>query len=541
MQLFKPQLESNLFALRKNVFAFVVIFILIFICYGNTFQGEWHFDDTVNVVDLKQVHMKEITWENIKATFFAGGDRNGHIYHPVLYRPVAVFSLALNYYWGELDSTGYHLFNTVVHILSVIFLFLFIHHTLNVPKLKKKYGGNSYSIALIAALLWGLHPIQIDSVTFVTQRMASMAGLFFIMSMYFYVRGRLFTFDDSTEQRTIKIGLYGFSFIAALLAMGCKENAIMLPLAIFLFDLFFIQEITKRNIRIYCMVFLWMVLLGLLATYALSGYETLSLDTLLKGYERREFTLYERLLTQPRILLMYLGLLAYPMADRLSFSHDMILSRGLFQPSETILAIIFIFAVIGLFIKKARQWPLLSYCILFYFLNHVPESSIFPLELTYEHRNYLPSMLLFVPVAILLINGATMKHLRKRIAFMLLLPFILIILGCQTHEYNSVWKTDKSLWGHTLKRNHNPRAIFNYGGTIYKMGYLDEALNWWGITAAHNEIFRENHSMNGGIVPFGKTINAARTNLMIIEFVKQAGYGEELKKAAKNMRLKINR
>lgn len=531
------QQDNSLIALRRNNFAFIAIFLLVLICYSNTFHGEWHFDDSVNIVENKAIHMKEITWQSIKSSFFAGGDRNGAIYHPHLYRPVACFSLALNHYWDGFNTTGYHLFNIAVHILAVIFLYLFIYHTLNIPALWPKYGTHSYSIALLTALFWGLHPIQIDSVTFVTQRMSSMAGLFFIMAMYFYLRGRIF------EDKILKYTLYALTFIAGLLAMGSKENAVMLPVCILLFDLFFIQGITKEKLRAYCAVFLWITFLGILITYALSGWETFSLDTLLKGYERREFSLYERLLTQPRVLVMYLGLLFYPMADRMSFTHDVLLSRGLFEPSETILSILLLGAIIFLAIKKAKQWPLISYCILFFFINQLIESSIFPLELSYEHRNYIPSMLLFLPVSIAIIKGITCIswNRNRQLGIALSIALILIVLGYQTHKYNSVWKTEHTLWKHAIKRNYNPRALFNYAGTIYKQGYLEEALTWWGVVSAYNQLYYgKNHSENKDIVPYGSTIQRARMNLKIIEFVKQAGYGEELKKAALNMRLKFN-
>jgi len=539
VKVFKFYPDTCLLPLRRNIFAFIVIFALILICYGNTFHSDFHFDDSVNIIENKPIHMTEFTWQSIKASFFSGGDRNGAIYHPVLYRPVACFTLALNYYWGKFNTTGYHLFNIAVHILATAFLFLFIYHMLNVPMLKDRYGKHSYSIALLASLFWGLHPIQIDSVTFIVQRMSSMAGLFFIMAMYFYLRGRTYTTEDPGEQFGIRVGLYAFSGISGLLAMGCKENAVMLPFVILLFDLFFIQGIKKENIKRYAIVLGISIAVLVPITLALSGWETFSPKVLLAGYERREFTLYERLLTQPRVIFMYLGLLAYPMADRMSFSHDVDLSHGLFNPSETFLTLLFIVAIIYLAIRKAKQWPLLSFCILFFSLNHLIESSVFPLELSYEHRNYLPSMLLFIPVAILLAQHIAPIWKRKNLICIGIAMVFLVTLGYQTHKYNAVWKTERSFWEHVIKRNHNPRALFNYGGTLYVEGYLEEALTWWGLVAAHNEIYGQNHSVNPKVVPYGKTINAARKNLLVVDFVKQAGYGDELKKAAERMQLKV--
>ena len=105
----------------KVVFAVVVLAILIFSVYGNTLDCSWHFDDEPNITDNPNIHLKELSWENIKRALFSGrADPSA------LYRPVSCLSFSLNYYFGELDVLGYHLVNILVHFLASVFLFLFI-------------------------------------------------------------------------------------------------------------------------------------------------------------------------------------------------------------------------------------------------------------------------------------------------------------------------------------------------------------------------------------------------------------------------------
>ena len=242
MKIFNLESEAHLSSYRKNVFAIATIFIIILAIYSNTFHASWHFDDEPSILDRKAIHLTEITWPQIKKTFF---NDEGN-----LYRPAACLSLALNYYFGKDNVFGYHLVNISIHVLASIFLFLFIYHTLNLAILKARYGPNSYFIALLATVLWATNPIQTQAVTYIVQRMASMAGMFYVMSMYFYLKGR------TSRQRLLTISHYFFCFVAAILAFGSKENAAMLPISIFLFDLFLIQGLTKGNIKKNSLIFI---------------------------------------------------------------------------------------------------------------------------------------------------------------------------------------------------------------------------------------------------------------------------------------------
>jgi tetratricopeptide (TPR) repeat protein len=411
--------------------------------YSNGFDATWHFDDLKNIELRDAIHMKEFKWAAIKRSFFIGKDEVSELPPDTLYRPVANFSFALNYYFGGLNVFGYHLVNVTIHILAAMFLYLFIYHTLNLPSLKPKYGQHAYTIAVLGTLLWAVNPVQTQAVTYIVQRMASMAGMFYIMAMYFYLKGR------TSEPGFWRIWHFGLCLLSSVLAFGTKENAATLPFSMLLFDLFFVQGLTRESIKRGVIISFILMMIPPLVALMLRGpyvftpkYYSVSLDV------KRTFTLIEGLLTQPRIILFYISLLIYPIPQRLSIVHDIDMSKNLIDPPSTILSIVLILVVLILSIIKARKWPLISFCIIFFFLNHMIESGIGILEPIFEHRNYLPSMLLFIPVAILFVRAIQYYDNRAVMQGVISAFLILVVAGFANGTYlrNHFWRTKEALW-----------------------------------------------------------------------------------------------
>ena len=450
--------QKSIAPYRRNIFVFLAIFVMVFSIYSNTFNASWHFDDEPNILNNTSLHLTELNLKNIQKTFSPSWDKGGR-----LYRPTACLSFALNYYFGGTEVFGYHLVNLVIHCLSSIFLFLFIYNALNLPILENRYENNAHFVAFLATILWTINPIQVQAVTYIVQRMASMAGMFYIASLYFFLKGRI------SKTKRLRIIHFLFCLFFGVLALGSKENAIMLPFAILLFDLILIQGITKRNLIRYALFFLLVIIFCLGAALILKGPSILNPERLLAGYNQRGFTLSERLLTEPRILLLYISLIFYPMAQRLCFSHDIALSKGLFSPPTTFLAIFLLAAIVGLAILKSKKWPLLSFSVLFFFLNQIIESSFIPLELVFEHRNYIPSMLLFVPVAILIVKGINFFH-QKRVMQAIIVGSVILVLisfGHSTYMRNFAWQTEETLWLDAESKSPNLARVHHNLGKYY--------------------------------------------------------------------------
>ena len=262
---------------KRYAFVFIALFVSLIIIYGNSFHCAWQFDDLTNIVKNENVHIKTLSWENILKTFYVKGfEKKGII------RPLSYLTFALNYNINGGNVFGYHVVNFAIHYLASIFLFMVIYNTLQLPLLNGRYEKNAYAVALLSVFFWATHPIQVTAVTYIVQRMASMAGMFYIMAMYFYLKGRT---KSSTKKR---IALFALCGIAAMLSFASKENAAMLPVSIFLYDLFLIQGLTSENVK----KNLKFAILPILIILVL-GHFYVDLSTIFDEYKVRPFTLWE--------------------------------------------------------------------------------------------------------------------------------------------------------------------------------------------------------------------------------------------------------
>jgi tetratricopeptide (TPR) repeat protein len=426
----------NLFHFIKcNAFPFISLFLTLLIIYGNSFYGDWHFDDYGNILDNPGIRLQALDWSGISKTM-----------HGPLQRPVAYLSFAINYYFGGLNVVGYHIVNILIHYLASVFLFLFIYKTLKLPINERKYDGIAYDVALLASFLWAINPVFVTSVSYIVQRMASLTGLFYIMAMYFFLQGRM------SESKCRSIIFYISCGLSALLAFGTKENAFMLPLAIYLYDLFLIQgldrERLRRNLKILAVLVIAFLAVGLFFVDFMSLFHV---------YEYRPFTMSERMLTQPRIILLYISLLFYPILPRLTLLYDIEKSVGLFTPWTTAAAILIILLLGAYALFNARRKPLIAYCLIFFFMNHLIESSVLPLELIYEHRNYIPAMLLFILPAILIVQILRYFSYKRLIQIILALgvSFVLADQGHTTYLRNEVMNSNITLWQDNVEKSPN--------------------------------------------------------------------------------------
>jgi Tfp pilus assembly protein PilF len=380
----------------------------------------------------------------------------------------------LNYYIGGLDVFGYHLVNILIHLFSSIFLFLFIYHTLRLPSLEDKYASKSYAVAIFATMLWALNPIQTQAVTYIVQRMAALAGMFYIMGMYFYLKSRA---SIKKRDKILFICLCLFAFV---MAFGSKENAVMLPMSLLLYETLIIQKELSKNFKKSLKIFFIVSgsFLFLCLIYLFLKDEPFS--TFLSGYHHRPFTLIQRLFTESRVIIFYISLLVYPMLGRRSIDHSIQISTSPFNPVSTSLSILLILGIVIYLIVKARKYPLFSFCYLYFFLNHLIESSILPLELIMEHRNYIPSMMFFVPIAIGFCNLLE-RYARNRTRKTIIVAFIVFLMigfGHTTFIRNLTWKSWKSLWMDAAKKApDNFRVHHNLAMYHLDHGFNEKAIS----------------------------------------------------------------
>ncbi len=388
------------FSRLQHVVAAALILGVALVAYSNTFFAPFYFDDTFNILENPDVQITVFTWDRVEQLI-----KNTY---KVSIRVFSYFTLALNYYFGGVNVFGYHLVNFIIHVASGILLYGFLMLTFNLPHLKEKYGEISYRVALFGSLIFIAHPIQTQSVTYIVQRMASMAGMFYLLTLVLYIKGRLVS-------GRVKVVYFSGMGLSYLLGVFSKENVAILPLFIALYEFYFFQnlDVGPRGKKV--LLLLGSVLLGLVA-FGFIVWGKRYIDLTIEGYQYYKFTLSERVLTQFRVVLYYLTLLIYPHPSRLYLDYDFPISKTIFDPPTTILSILIITGLMGYSLWVAKKRPLLSFFILWYFGNLVIESSFFPLEMVFEHRLYLPSVGPFVLFSLFLVRG--IDEFKKRVSFL---------------------------------------------------------------------------------------------------------------------------
>lgn len=468
--------------------------VLLLLCYANSFHASWQYDDFANIVRNSRVHMDQWSWEQLRQGLTAGMD------FQVISRPLAFVSFALNHKFGGLNVFGYHVVNFCIHWTAAIFLFLFVRETLNLPLLRARYQNKATVIAALSAAFWASHPIHVTAVTYIVQRMASMGGMFYIMAMFFYLKFRT---ADQDYRKAIFISLFGLVTVCALLT---KENTLMLGYALLFYDFMLIQGMGKTRMR---SLVLWG--LGITAAAGMAGllYTDMDMRQVVASYDIRPFSPMERLLTQTRVMFVYLSLIALPMTSRMTMLHDIEISHTFLSPVTTALSIVGLTACLIALWRSARKYPLLAYCGLFFFLNHMLEGSFLNLELIYEHRNYTPSMLIFIVPSIVAVKSISYFQYRRSFQWMLCGAAFLLLISHSytTYAYNRFFRTELSLWLHAVQRS--PRLSLthsNLGSAYWRLGLWNKAHDEF-VTA--DRLNRYNSSFHQGAVFYNLGLYAA--------------------------------
>lgn len=439
---------------KSQWLSFLLLTILICLCYSNTLNSSWQLDDNPVIVANKNLHIQSLSWAEIKPTLFSSqsSDQSGNS----LYRPIPCFTFSLNWFIDGQNVIGYHIVNIAIHILNAIVLFLLLLELFKSPRVKNNFSSNDILfVALLSVSLWAINPVQTQAVTYIVQRMASMAALFSFLCIRSYLVAR--------NKRTPIASSYIPPILFFLAALLCKENTIVLPLLIIIIEIIFYDRhlLFFRN-RPYFFIFLLSVIILIVVIAPLILKQDI-LELIANLYANRSFTAIERVLTEFRILIFYLSLIFYPVPQRLSIAHEIPLSTSILTPQTTLISIVLIFALCIFAIVYRRKYPFLSLAILFFFFAHLIESTVLPLELIFEHRNYLPSIFLFVPASIFI--KTILNNHPNKIAFQFIIKItivlLLVTLSISTYIRNGTWRTQETLWVDAAKKYPANARVLN--------------------------------------------------------------------------------
>lgn len=383
-------------------------------------------------------------------------------------RRIGLASFALNFYLHELRPFGYHVVNVLLHAMNA-FLFYWLACAILEATLSIRAPNRTGLVALAAAWLWMIHPIQTQAVSYVYQRFTVLASSFFLLSLGCWVAARRRSDSVSVRRR---VALYAVSLSSALLALGTKEIAATLPLMVLVLEIGVFRDPPftwrKRDLLLagLCLA------AGLVIAAVYLGPNFVSM--MANEYSRRGFTLYERLLTESRVVIYYLSLILFPHPSRITLDYDFPLSTGLVTPPTTLAALGGIATLMGIAFARARAHPLYFLAVLWFFGNLVVESTVVPLDLVYEHRVYLPSMMVVLALAAALLGGPASPRRWKLTGGIFLL--VASVSSYWTYQRNVVWSDPVALWEDNVRKSPaKARVHANLGSAYLASGRPAEA------------------------------------------------------------------
>lgn len=500
--------------------AFVALALAIAYAYSNSLDVPWHFDDKTNILDNSWIQISTLSWKEISGAMY--GQLSGVL------RQSAYLGFALNYYFAHLftgdgfNTAPWHVVNIILHILTSYLVFLLTFDLLKRARPNWNYTSH-FGVSIVTALFFAVSPIQTQTVTYIVQRLAGSAAFWYLLTLYLYIKHRTlqkkyipylgnfllliwvmflwyaawFAWRDYKLPSGIqgplicmaitlavcipiiwivaKKGYLGrrdgdhwliLAIITSFFALTTKENTITIPFFCWFYDYLFISgndaTFKKRSLAGWITVGIFGIMIS-----------PILINRIPQMYIERDFNVWERVLTQFRVVWSYVFKAIYPNPSRLNLDIEVVTSTSPVNPPSTLIAIIAWFAVVILSFKNLSRDKLIPFCVLWFFGQLVVESSVLGLEMAYEHRIYLPSWGFFLLVAlgihwIISIVSANMTLVKPTIMKWGTIGLLTVIL-CSisiawTHDRNAVWADEIALWRDIVAKSPGkPRPKVNLG------------------------------------------------------------------------------
>jgi hypothetical protein len=337
--------------LHKPILHILLITAVGILAYSNTFNVPFHLDDYDAIVDNPMITDLNYFVESSKAKEFTKDFAGSYRYNLFKQRYIGSLTFALNYKFHGLNITGYHIISLLIHIVNALLVYCLIILTLRTPLLRNSDSNcHSHLMALLGALFFISHPIQTQAVTYITQRYASLATLFCLVSITMYIQSRLTHSEEITERlkskRKFRLAVYYFlSIISAVLAMKTKEMAFTLPVIIALYEVMFFEGRLKSRILYLIPFLLTMLIIPLTLIGIDKPLEDLIGDVSETTKGQANLSRLDYLFTQFRVIVTYIRLLFLPINQALIYDYPIYYS--FFDPN-VILSFLFLSVILGL-------------------------------------------------------------------------------------------------------------------------------------------------------------------------------------------------
>lgn len=413
--------------------------------YLTSFQGGLVFDDLPGIQDNPTIRDLRRMDLLLVAVGPQGGTLSG--------RPIPNFTLALNYAMSGTELWSYHATNLAIHVAAALVLFGLVRRTLRQPSLGERFSGGSTELAFAVAILWSLHPLQTESVTYLVQRVESLMGLFYLLTLYCFVRA----VDSAAHARAWSVA----AFVACLLGMGCKEVMVTAPAVVWLYDRTFVsgtwRESWRRRRWFHLSLLSTWIPLGFLVAASGGRGGTAGFEAGLSAWRYA--------LTQCEVIISYLRLTFWP--HPLVFDHHLRHAAALSEVWPFTLSLVGLLAI-TLYLLVRR--PAAGFLAAVFFIILAPTSSVVPVaDAMVEHRMYLP-------LAAVLTLGLLSLYSRWPRAVIPLALGMALACGAATARRNLDYRSPLILWTDTVRKlPENARAQNNLGAYLFDAGRLEEA------------------------------------------------------------------
>ncbi len=410
------------------------------IAYWPGLHGPLLYDDGPNLEPLNDWLQGHVGWASI-----VFGNDSG-----LLGRPVSMATFVANVALLGPDSWGLKLGNLLIHLLNGVLVFALFTRLIRHGALTRDTNHSARWLACLGASIWLLHPLFASTVLYVVQRMAMLSTLFSLLTMLAYLQGRVAWQEQ--RRRTAYVLLGFFAPLCAILATLSKENGILAPALCAVIELIVFRPARGQRRAALSKVFIGGALVLPAMVAAVLTLAQLPLVT--AGYAGRSFTLTERLLTETRVLWDYIGDLLAPGGPRLGFYHDDFpISHGLFDPATTLLAIAGWLAALATAWRLREVIPGLALGLGIFLVGQALESTIFPLMIYFEHRNYLPAIgAIWAILAILVFAANGLRHRLRNATpvFSFAAVLLILVLAAGTSVRAHVWSDQRSMVAQAL-------------------------------------------------------------------------------------------
>ena len=467
---------------RKTHIIPALIFLVGFLAYANTFTVPFQFDDDAYIVNnpiIRTFHYFLAPSEITGLTERTPTAVPPALRYAFMTRMLGYFTFAVNYHLHGLDVIGYHAANLAIHLLNGIFVFLILRTTLKSVRFTDAHGGAVNDEEFFAgsiAMLFVSHPIQTQAVTYISQRFASLAAFFYLLSFLLYLR------SSRSPAGRWRTAAYGGALVSAVAAMLTKEFTITLPFMLALYDMTFLPGSIRDRIR---RLAPFAATLAIIPALVFIQQGTLrDLDSTMRTITAADSSNIPRghyLLTQFRVVALYLRLLFVPVGQNID--HDVPVYTSLFEPAVlfSFLLLLLFGAALWLYVvsKRKPEHPelrLAAFGIIWFFITLSVESSIIPLgELAAEYRLYLPSIGISMAVVSLGLYAARKFSLQPPLLYAVC-ALVVVAFSAATFLRNNVWTSEITLWADAASKSPaRVRPHQNLGMYYGMQGRLEDA------------------------------------------------------------------